>query len=151
MYSDSDGSLRQRASRHDTFMGVAQLFGRRSSCPRASVGCVATLEGRIIASGYVGAPSGQPHCIDVGCELEGGHCVRTIHAEANLVAWAARVGTPLLGSTVWCTHSPCHRCAQLLANAGISQVVWAIRYDPHTLHYLNGLGVKTAQIDRYEP
>ena len=123
-------------------MSVAYLFGRRSSCPRADVGCVATLEGRIVASGYVGAPSGQPHCFEVGCQMENGHCVRTIHAEANLVAWAARTGTSLAGARVWCTHSPCTRCAQLLANAGIKCLYWHHGYDQFALEYLRKLGVE---------
>jgi dCMP deaminase len=110
-------------------MHIAELFGERSSCPRADVGAVAVRDGRIVASGYVGAPSGQPHCDEVGCDIEMGHCVRTIHAEANLVAWAARVGTSLEGTTVYCTHSPCRRCAQLLLNAGIDEYRFKYEYD----------------------
>lgn len=133
---------RERLPRHSLFMMTAELFGRRSSCPRANVGCVATLEGRIIASGYVGAPHGLPHCLEVGCELENGHCVRTVHAEANLIAWAARIGTSLLGSTVWCTHSPCRRCAQLLSNAGVEKLVYQDRYWAGPDHYQMGeLGI----------
>lgn len=115
----TEGMPRERLSRPMLFMGIADMFGRRSSCPRANVGCVATLEGRIVASGYVGAPHGQPHCLEVGCKMENDHCVRTVHAEANLVAWSARVGTPLDGTTVWCTHSPCRNCALLLSNVGV--------------------------------
>jgi dCMP deaminase len=100
-------------------MEVARLFGLRSTCPRAKVGVIATQEGRIVASGYVGSPSGSPHCLDSGCLMEDGHCVRTTHAEANLVSWAARTGTTLEGSTLWCTHSPCFACAKLLVNVGI--------------------------------
>lgn len=124
------------------FMGIAEMFGRRSSCPRANVGCVATLEGRIVASGYVGAPHGQPHCLEVGCEMENDHCVRTVHAEANLVAWSARVGTSLLGTTVWCTHSPCRTCAQLLANAGVKDLHWHHIYDQDALDLMFKLGIK---------
>lgn len=126
-------------------MEIAKLFGRRSSCPRAAVGCIAVLEGRIVASGYVGAPHGQPHCTEVGCLMRDGHCVRTIHAESNLIAWAARTGTSLLGTTVWCTHSPCVKCAQLLSNVGIKAFVFNERYDFEGSKLLYNLGVDLYQ------
>lgn len=122
----TEGSPRPRLSRPELFMSVAALYGQRSSCSRAQVGVTATREGRIVASGYVGAPHGQPHCLDVGCELgPDGGCIRSVHAEANMIAWAARTGTPLEGTDVWCTHSPCLACAKLLINAGIQ----SFRYD----------------------
>jgi dCMP deaminase len=140
--AEPTGRQRQRLSRPDLFMSVAAFFGQRSSCSRAEVGCIATLEGRIVASGYVGAPHGQPHCLEVGCDMEGGHCVRTVHAEANLIAWAARVGTSLLGTTVWCTHSPCRNCALLLANAGVKDLHWHHIYDEDALDLMFDLGIK---------
>lgn len=141
-----------RLSRSALFMQVAHLFGQRSSCPRADVGCIATIDGRIIASGYVGAPQGQPHCDEVGCLMENEHCMRTIHAEANLVAWASRVGTSLQGSTVWCTHSPCRKCVQLMSNAGIERFHWHHIYDYRSLDYMFELGITgTRQLIPGEP
>jgi dCMP deaminase len=135
--------MSSRLSRPELFMSIAHLFGQRSSCPRADVGCIATLEGRIIASGYVGAPSGQPHCLEAGCLLDSeGHCIRTIHAETNLVTWAARKGTMLEGATVWTTHSPCFRCVLILSNAGIKDLHWHYIYDEDALELMFGLGVK---------
>jgi dCMP deaminase len=99
-------------------MLVARLVSQRGTCPRASVGAIAVYEGRIIASGYVGAPVGQPHCVDVGCEMENNHCVRTVHGEANVIAWAAREGTSLEGATLYTTMAPCYVCAKLLVNEG---------------------------------
>jgi dCMP deaminase len=110
-------------------MRVAELFGLRSSCSRARVGVIAVREGRIIAAGYVGAPTGLPHCLDVGCKIgSDGGCIRTVHAEANMVAWAAREGISLKGSTVYCTHLPCLSCAKLLGNANIRGFVWKEEY-----------------------
>jgi deoxycytidylate deaminase len=34
----------------------------------------------IIAGGYNGSVAGEVHCIDEGCLIEDGHCIRTIHA-----------------------------------------------------------------------
>ena len=149
----ASGLESQRLSRPDLFMSVAELFGRRSSCPRAEVGAIAVLEGRIIASGYVGASHGQPHCTQVGCDMENGHCVRSVHAEANLVAWAARVGTSLLGTTVWCTHAPCKNCAKLFSNTGIRALVWKNLYTPNGIGLLRLVGIDVLKFEKmmYEP
>lgn len=124
-------------------MRIAELYGQRSSCPRAEVGVTATKEGRVIASGYVGAPHGQPHCIDAGCIIGAdGGCIRSVHAEANMIAWAARTGTSLEGTTVWCTHSPCLNCAKLLINAGITRFVYLYEYrDTSGLALLHDMGI----------
>ena len=45
------------------------------------------------------------------------------HAERNAIYNAARVGTPLAGSTMVCTHYPCMDCARAIIQAGIRKVV----------------------------
>lgn len=126
--TDAGGSEHYRMSRPELFMNVAELTGLRGTCPRASVGVTATRDNRIIASGYVGAPSGMPHCAEVGCLMENGHCIRSIHAEANMISWAAREGIPLRGATIWCTIEPCFTCAKLLVNIAPEQVVYQHTY-----------------------
>ena len=86
--------------------------------------------------GYNGAPPGQPHCLDVGCDLgyddhvplEARGCVRTTHAEANAVAFAARHGIPCAPGTMYCTHATCRTCAAITVAAGIERVVYSIPY-----------------------
>lgn len=46
------------------------------------------------------------------------------HAEANLIAFSARVGTPTAGCSVYVTHHPCASCARTLIQAGVSKVVY---------------------------
>lgn len=46
------------------------------------------------------------------------------HAEANLVAFAAREGIRTKGCTVYVTHHPCSACARALIQSGISWVVY---------------------------
>lgn len=46
------------------------------------------------------------------------------HAEANLVAFAARRGIVTRDGKVYCTHMPCAACARTLIQAGISEVVY---------------------------
>jgi dCMP deaminase len=45
------------------------------------------------------------------------------HAEANAITNAARVGTPLLGSSIIVTHFPCMDCARLIVQSGITKVI----------------------------
>jgi len=46
------------------------------------------------------------------------------HAEANLIAFAARAGIPTKGCTAYVTHAPCSSCARTLIQAGIARVVF---------------------------
>jgi dCMP deaminase len=41
---------------------MAVLMARRGTCSRRAVGAVAARDGRIVSSGYNGAPAGMPHC-----------------------------------------------------------------------------------------
>ena len=45
------------------------------------------------------------------------------HAEANLIAFAAREGTRTAGCTVYVTHQPCASCARTLIQAGVIRVI----------------------------
>lgn len=115
----------QRITRAALFMGTASLFAQRATCNRLKVGCIITsADHRIISSGYNGAPKGLPHC---DCSEEK-PCTAAIHAEANAIAWAARNGVGLLGSTMYCTHTPCIKCSELIIQAGIWLVVYGDEY-----------------------
>lgn len=138
-----------RLSRPDLYLCVAQLYGLRSSCKRAKVGVVAVREGRIVAAGYVGAPSGMPHCLDVDCEIQDGGCIRSVHAEANMIAWAARTGIALEGTEIWCTHQPCLNCAKLLINVGIKKFRYDLLYrDDRGHHLLQDSGIDSQRYER---
>ena len=137
--------MNTRLSRNEVYFGMAVLMGARSTCPRANVGAVAVKDRRIIATGYVGSPSRQPHCLDVGCDIVDGHCMRTIHAEANLIAFAAKHGVSLEGSTIYVTHSPCTNCAKLLINAGVQTVNFIWIYDTAGVNLLTDSGVHINQ------
>ena len=117
-----------RISRDEFLMRVARLCSMRSTCKKQN-GAVLAKDGRIIAMGYNGSPPGQPHCIDVGCLLDITHrCVRTIHAEVNVILMAARYGISTEGSTLYCTTVPCPNCSKLLTNSGIKKVVYKKLY-----------------------
>ena len=60
--------------------------------------------------------------------MEDGHCVRTIHAEANAIVQAARNGVRLEGGHIYVTASPCFGCFKLVANAGLRRIVFGEFY-----------------------
>ena len=73
-----------RLSWDDYFYQIAKTVASRATCPRATCGAViVSHDNRILATGYNGAKSGKPHCIDVGCHMHNDHCVRSNHAEIN--------------------------------------------------------------------
>lgn len=110
------------------FMKLAEMIASRGTCLRKKVGCVLVRNNRIIATGYNGSPPRQPHCLDVGCEMEDGHCVRTVHAEANAILQAAGHGVSLDGVTCYTTASPCYICAKQLVSIGCTKVVFGEPY-----------------------
>lgn len=67
------------------FIRIAKEIASRSTCSRAAVGAVITRNNRILATGYNGAPKGEPHCLDEGCIIKDDHCVRASHAETNAI------------------------------------------------------------------
>lgn len=145
--------LMDRISRDEMLMRVATVISGRGTCTRAYVGAVIALDGRIISSGYVGAPAGMPHCLEIGDEIgPDGGCVRTVHAEANAIAWAARSGASTEEAELYCTHEPCLRCAQLLINAGISKVTYEHPYRNHDgLELLSIAGIDVIHLPMPEP
>lgn len=117
-----------RPTWHEYFLSLAKLVASRSTCPRASVGAIIVRDKRVLATGYNGAPSGEPHCIDAGCLVVDGHCQRAIHAETNAIAQAARFGIPIGGATLYYWDSlgrtqVCVKCLQLIKAAGIKEII----------------------------
>ncbi len=107
-----------------TMLGTAEIWARRSTCSRLSVGAVLARDGRVLSTAYNGPPAGQPHC----AHTDDQPCVESVHAEANALLWAARHGVSSLGATLYVTHAPCLGCSGLVINAGIVRVVYRDPY-----------------------
>jgi dCMP deaminase len=132
----------RRLSRDELLLSIAELVAKRSTCQRLSVGAILAREGRILSSGYNGAPSGLSHCNHRSVEMD--PCTRTVHAEANCIAFAAKTGVETNLATMYCTHSPCNDCAKLMINAGIKRLVYHTQYrDISPLNLLIEAGVGT--------
>jgi dCMP deaminase len=82
----------------------------------------------ILATGYNGSLRGLEHCDEVGHLMQEGHCVRTVHAEANAIVQAARNAVQTDGAGIYVTASPCFACFKLIANAGITRIVFGEFY-----------------------
>lgn len=117
-----------RASWDEYFMSIAQVVATRSTCPRKYVGAAIVRNRTILSTGYNGSIRGMPHCSDVGHMMEDGHCVATIHAEANAIIQAARNGVNIDGAAIYVTASPCWSCFKQLANAGITRICYCEFY-----------------------
>lgn len=137
LYRKLSPPLRVRPSWDDYFLGIARAVAERATCDRGRSGCVIVRDKAILVTGYVGSPTGLPHCDEVGHQMkkmvhEDGHitqhCVRTVHAEQNAICQAAKYGISLNGGTLYCKMTPCRTCAMLIINCGIHRVVCEYRY-----------------------
>src|SRR5579859_5402015 len=103
----------ERLTWDQLFMNIAWEFSKRATCPKRNVGAVITLGTRQISAGYNGSAAGTPHCTEVGCNEEDGHCQRAIHAEMNAILQIVVQGGPSTrGGTLYTTDFPCNNCAK---------------------------------------
>ena len=114
----------ERISREQMFMDIAKTVSKRSTCTRKQVGCVLVLENRVIAIGYNGVLPGRPE--EEGLDEEG--VSHTVHAEANVIAFCAKLGIPTNNCSIYVTLQPCEKCAELIIQSGIKEVVYLEEY-----------------------
>lgn len=124
-----------RPSWDNYFLGMAYAASARADCTRRKVGCVITLDNRVIGTGYNGAPAGDEGCLTGACprgrlgyatlaehgdyDSGPGRCI-ALHAEANALLYAR---TSCQGATAYITDPPCPSCEKLLRGAGVTRVV----------------------------
>jgi len=134
----SEEKIKKRPSWDEYFMNIAQMVATRSTCNRGvdlkympgfkGVGAIIVKDKVILSTGYNGSPRGLDHCDDVGHEIVEGHCIRTVHAEANALVQAAKSGVSVDGADLYTTASPCYDCFKMIINAGIKRVVCGSYY-----------------------
>jgi len=120
------------------FMMLAKLASSRSTCISRPVGCVLVKNNHVLATGYNGSISGAPHCIEqekcfrrqqeVPDDVKHLYC-RSSHAEANIVAQAAKYAIDSFDSTLFITLYPCYTCYKLLCTAGIRTIYYESKYE----------------------
>jgi dCMP deaminase len=129
----------------DYFLTIAMAVARRSTCMRRSVGCVLVDEkNRILATGYNGMASGQPHCNEVrpdphgyamyhphacpGAFAQSGEHIDqcgAIHAEQNALVQCRDVDAI---RTCYTTTQPCVSCLKLLLGTPCDRIVYRYAY-----------------------
>lgn len=138
---------RARPSWDEYFMEIARVVATRATCNRRHVGAVVVLDRRILTTGYNGAPHGLPHCTEVGCKMQDGHCIRTLHAEQNAIVQGALNGVSLRGATLYVTCQPCNNCAKMIINAGIVRVVFDGDYpDDFAMELFEAAGIELIRL-----
>ncbi|WP_431798767.1 ComE operon protein 2 [Halobacillus andaensis] len=138
----------ERISWDHYFMAQSYLLKTRSTCQRLAVGAVIIRDKRMIAGGYNGSVSGGVHCIDEGCYVIDGHCVRTIHAEMNALLQCAKFGVATEGAEIYVTHFPCLHCTKAIIQAGIKAVYYSEDYrnHPYAIQLLEDANVKMVKV-----
>jgi dCMP deaminase len=150
------------------FMDIAYMVSTRSLCSRRHVGAVLVQGKKLLGTAYNGAPMGVPDCSEAGCmiaeqyevELVEGketmvkkeRCIRTIHAEQNLLLFTDRADRE--GSSVYVTDQPCWTCANMLANSGVREIVFHRPYPKDSdkvLRLMDQKGVSFRHLANYEP
>ncbi|WP_372662779.1 cytidine/deoxycytidylate deaminase family protein [Cohnella sp.] len=151
------------------FMDIAFMVSTRSRCPRRHVGTVLVQGKKLLGTAYNGAPMGVQDCSEAGCmiveEYESApandestvmikkqRCIRTIHAEQNLLLFTDRVDRE--GSIVYVTDQPCWTCANMLANSGIVEIVYNRPYPKDhgkVATLMSRRGILFRQIENYVP
>lgn len=145
------------------FIGIARAVSERATCDRGKSGAVLVRDNRILLTGYVGAPPGFDHCDDVGHLMktvihedgsQSQHCVRTLHAEQNIICSAAKFGIACEGATIYCKMVPCATCAMMIIASGFKRVVCEKMYHKGKDNYLVKANIEVKiinnQIEKYD-
>ncbi len=115
-------------------IGAAADAARHSSDWWRQVGAVAARDGEIVAVAHnTHQPTEYAPYVDGDPRNEFSRGLRwdlstAIHAEAAIVADAARTGTSLAGADLYVTTFPCPACARLVAGAGFRRCYFAGPY-----------------------
>ena len=161
---DREWSRAQRVAGHDATADLSELtrtftqqaldVAARSSDWWRQVGAVAARDGQLLAqahnrhlpSEYAPYLNGDPrNAFSRGVEVE---LSTALHAEAGVVAWAAREGVSLIGADLYVSTFPCPGCARLVAAAGFARCFFAGPYavlDGEDV--LRAAGVELAWVD----
>ncbi len=137
-----------RVSWDEYFMNVARVVATRATCDRKHVGAVLVRDRTILSTGYNGSIRGLPHCSEAGHMMEDGHCVATVHAEANAIIQAAKNGVAIDEATIYTTASPCWPCFKLIANAGCRRIVFGEFYrDNRIFDFAQKAGIELVELE----
>lgn len=138
------------------FMKVAELTAENSTCVKKKVGAVLVREGKILSTGYNGAPAGIPHCTIRTClrrlDKDNQHpeLCRGCHAEVNTIIQCAIHGTQIgENAVIYCVYFPCMSCTKIIINAKIKAIVFLNNYEMDNLEKMSILEQSTLEVYRF--
>jgi dCMP deaminase len=121
-----------RPSKIKTFLEMAKLLSKLSTCSRRQVGAIiADDHWRIIGSGYNGNAKELIHCIDEPCKgslspsgtrLD---LCEAIHAEQNALMQCSNIDSI---AAIFVTTSPCMHCLKMLMNTNCKHIYFSEEY-----------------------
>lgn len=118
----------ERPNWDEFFIVQALFYSTRGTCDRLRTACVLVKDKIIVGAGYNGSLPGEPHCDEAGHLMVDGHCVRTIHAEANAIR-NCKNPELLKGATAYLLVTPCLLCLKALISYGVNRIVFTSVYD----------------------
>ena len=142
------------------FMNIAEITAEESNCVKYKVGAVIIKDNRIILQGYNGTVSGFLNCNDKFSNYDMNnksnrevHSIWSnafeIHAEMNIICYAANKGISLYNTIMYCTHSPCNNCLKHLIQSGVKKVIYKYKFiDNSNLNDRNKL-LKYIEIEQF--
>ena len=140
---------------HKRYINLATEISKWSSCLSRNVGAVITLDRRVVATGYNGAPAGVPSCKETGTCLRQdsksgenlNNCI-AVHAEMNAISQCAKYGMPIKGADIYITTYPCINCMKVIIASGIKRVFYKEEYNsPLTKELAEQAKVELIKID----
>lgn len=122
------------------FMDIALLTANQSNCVKYKVGCVVVLNDRVILQGYNGTVKGFINCSEkfkgLDINLPENRKLHSewsnafeVHAEMNVITYAAKKGIQLNNTKVYITHKPCNNCLKHLISSGVNNIVYLNDYN----------------------
>lgn len=122
-----------RPSEDEFYIAIAKLCSLRSKDNQTKVGACIVKDKKILSIGYNGAPRSfpddlVPDCCDTTKPLKDQKYPYICHAELNAVLNYGGSLNDLKGSKVYLTISPCYECAKILAQIGVSEVIYKEEY-----------------------
>lgn len=127
----------------NTHMETAFAYSKLSRAVRLKVGAVLVKDDRIISVGYNGTASGRPNeCEEYVYNIKSSEDIgpvfgpiyeketkkEVVHAETNVIAFAAKNGVSTEDCIMVITHSPCFECSKLIVQSGIKAVFYGVEY-----------------------
>lgn len=134
-----------KSSLVNLLLDVAKRHAQESYAEKLKVGAVLVRDGRVITGGYNGMPTG----FDNTCEDETGETLdEVMHAEVNVIGYAAAKGIATEGCTIVITHVPCFRCAKIILGARIKEVYYEQEFQQTaSLDFLKKAGIKVIKVE----